>query len=513
MEIFLDISPFQRFFDLEAGAMLWHFFANFAWPFLGLIFVIGVRDLYLYWLQGKWSENHKNILLAIDIPRGNEQSPKAVENMFTYLGGAHGTQSFFEKWFEGVYQKSFSFEIVSIDGYTQFIIRTPIEFRNLIESAVYSQYPDAEISEVEDYVNNVPHKVPDEEYDFWGTEFVQGAPDVYPIKCYQEFEHQMGPSEMQFKDPMASLMDLCGSLRPGEQFWFQMIVVPIGFDWVKRSEKEMNKILDRKPKAKDGLFTKGLSVLGEASEVFYPIWGDIDTSKKKEEKAKTMMDLSPAEKDKIEAIQMKASKLGFETKIRVIYMSRKEVMNRAKVVSGFVGYIKQFMSLNLNNLKPELSRIATKVAYFNKESRLNRKKRILLSAYISRSGLIGSDRGIFNIEELATLWHFPVEFMAKFSMLQKAPGRKADAPSSLPLDDDLPGASGQFLNFISEDADESGSSSSGNSREVETSSDDNSLGDGNLENNDEISNFFGINNNNDDDDEGQSNLPPNLPII
>ena len=497
MEIFLDISPFQRFFDLEAEEMLWHFFANFAWPFLGLIFVIGVRDLYLFWLQGKWSETHKYILLAIDIPRGNEQSPKAVENMFTYLGGAHGTQSFFEKWFEGIYQKSFSFEIVSIDGYTQFIIRTPIEFRNLIESAVYSQYPDAEISEVEDYVNNVPHKVPDEEYDFWGTEFVQGAPDVYPIKCYEEFEHQMGPSEMQFKDPMASLMDLCGSLRQGEQFWFQMIVVPIGFDWVKRAEKEMDKILDRKPKAKDDLFTKGLGVLGEVSEVIYPIWGDVETSKKKEERAKTMMDLSPKEKVKIEAIQAKAAKLGFEAKIRVIYMSRKEVMNRAKVVNGFVGYIKQFMSLNLNNLKPELSRIATRVAYFNKKSRLNRLKRVLLSAYIDRSGSIGSDAGIFNIEELATLWHFPVEFMAKFSMLQKAPGRKADAPPSLPLDDDLPGAAGQFLNFISDEADTS------SINENDSSSNDS------LEKNDEINNFFGIN----EDDENKSDLPPNLPIV
>ena len=506
MEIFLDISPFQRFFNLEAGEMVWRFFANFAWPFLGLIFVIGVRDLYLYWLRGKWSENHKYILLAIDIPRGNEQSPKAVENMFTYLGGAHGTQSFFEKWFEGVYQKSFSFEIVSIDGYTQFIIRTPIEFRNLIESAVYSQYPDAEISEVEDYVNNVPHKVPDEEYDFWGTEFVQGASDVYPIKCYEEFEHQMGPSEMQFKDPMASLMDLCGSLRKGEQFWFQMIIIPTGFEWIKRSEKEMNKLLDRKPKVKDDLFVQGLGLLGEVSESIYPIWGEVEPSKKKEEKAKTMMDLSPAEKEKVEAIQKKAAKLGFETKIRVIYMSRKEVMNRAKVVSGFVGYIKQFMSLNLNNLKPELKRVGTKVAYFNKKNRLNKKKKTILSAYIDRSDSVGAQTGVFNIEELATLWHFPVEFMAKFSMLQKAPGRKADAPASLPLDDESSETSGQFLNFVSEDKSQSNFIDE-NNEEGEDFVNQKSEG----EQGDEISNFFCINNN--DDDENQSSLPPNLPIV
>ncbi len=515
MEILLDLSPFQRFFSLPSEIMLWRFFANFAWPFLGLIFVLGVRDVYLGWIRGKWSESHKYILLAIDIPKGNEQSPKAVENMFTYLGGAHGTQSFFEKWFEGVYQKSFSFEIVSIDGYIQFIVRTPIEFRNLIESAVYSQYPDAEIYEVEDYVNNVPLKVPDEDYDFWGTEFIQGASDVYPIKCYREFEHQMGPSELQFKDPMASLMDLLGSLRQGEQFWFQMVVIPIGFDWIKRAEKEMNKLLGRKPKVKEDLFTKGLSALGEASEAIYPIWGDIDASKKKEEKSKTMMDLSPAEKEKIEAIQIKASKLGFEVKIRVIYMAKKDVMNRAKVVSGFVGYIKQFMSLNLNNLRPELKRVATKVAYFRKEARLIQKKRKLLSAYVGRSDWEGENPGVYNIEELATLWHFPVEMVVRSSMLQKAPGRKADAPASLPLDDDLPGNSGEFLNFISEDKKnnsflkESDLLDNHENKKPSFVKTENVFEEEENENELDPENFFGINNN----DKGGSELPPNLPIV
>ncbi len=499
MEILIDLSPFQRFFNLAPKEMLWAFFANFAWPFLGLLYVMVIRYVYLFWIRGKWSQGHKYVLLAIDIPRGNEQSPKAVENMFTYLGGAHGTQSFFEKWFEGVYQKSFSFEIVSIDGYIQFIVRTPIEFRNLVESAVYSQYPDAEITEVEDYVNQVPHKVPDEEWDFWGTEFIQGKSDVYPIKCYREFEHPIGPSEMQFKDPMASLMDLCGSLKKGEQLWFQIIVIPTGFDWIKRSEKEMNKILGRKPKAKEDLFTKGIAAMGEISEAIYPIWGDID-GKAKEERAKTMMDLSPDEKIKIEGIQTKASKLGFEAKMRVIYMAKKDVMNRAKVVSGFVGFIKQFMSLSLNNLRPELSRIATKVAYFRKKSRLIRKKKMLLSAYIDRSDNIGSNPGLYNIEELATVWHFPVESVVRSAMLQKAPGRKADAPASLPLDDEGMDSSDDFLDFSA------GDNKPGFINESELSSD--------VQEENSEKNIFDEDIFSDESRGGDGkDLPPNLPIV
>ncbi|MFA5108939.1 MAG: hypothetical protein WC458_00100 [Patescibacteria group bacterium] len=433
MDIVINTSGIEQFFNLPSEQMFWVFMGNFGWLAIAVVFLIGVREVYLLWIRIQWGKSHRNVLLAIDVPRGNEQSPKAVENMFTYLAGAHGSINFFEKWFEGQFQKSFSFEIVSLEGYTQFLIWTPVEFRNLVESAVYSQYPDAEISEVDDYTETVPQNVPDEEYDIWGTEFIQKDSSAYPIKCYQEFEHQMGPSETQFKDPMASLMDLCGSLRQGEQLWFQIIVIPTGFDWVKDSEKEINKIFGRKDKSKTGLALKGVEALGNASEILYPIWGDVESGDKKEERPKTMMDLTPGEKRKVEGIQIKASKLGFEAKIRAVYVAKREVMNKAKVANGLVGFMKQFASLDLNNLKPDMDMTMTKAQYFLRAPRLIEKKRKIFKAYISRSDSRGRRPGLFNIEELATIWHFPVEANVKAAMMQKAPGRKADAPASLPL--------------------------------------------------------------------------------
>lgn len=437
MDIVIDISRIQDFFNLPIDRMFWVFMGNFGWLIIAFFFLYGVREVYLFYIHQQWASTHKTVLLAIDIPKANEQSPKAVENMFTYLAGAHGTINFFEKWFEGQYQKLFSFEIVSLEGYTQFLINTPLEFRNLVESAVYSQYPDAEISEVEDYTKMVPQSWPNEEYDIWGTEFVQKDSWVYPIKCYKEFEHQMGPSETQFKDPMASLMDLCGSLRQGEQLWFQMLVVPTGFDWPKESEKEINKILGRKKKHKPGLAVKGLEALGEASEVIYPIWGEIDPSKAKEEKPKTMMDLDPGEKRKVEAIQLKASQLGFEAKFRFVYIAKKEVMNKSKVVNGTVGFMKQFIALDLNNLRPDMDKTFTRAKYFRQQAQLQRKKRRIFAAYTKRSDNRGRRVGIYSIEELATVWHFPVEANVKAAMIQKAPGRKADAPMALPLAEEI----------------------------------------------------------------------------
>lgn len=423
----------MRFANLPPEQMFWVFFANIGWMILAGVFLYGAREVYLLYIREKWGATHKNILLAIDIPKGNEQTPKAVENMFTYLSGAHGSISFFEKWFEGKFQKSFSYEIVSLEGYTQFLIWTPAEFRNLVESSVYSQYPDAEIAEVEDYTKLLPGHLPDEEYDVWGTEFVQKGPWVLPIKTYPEFLYQMGPLETQFKDPMASLMDLYSSLRQGEYLWMQFIIIPIGFDWVKESEGAIDKMLNRKKKAEPGLFYKFIVWLGDASEAIFSIWGDIEGGSD-EPKPKNLIELTPQEAKRANSIQLKSAKLSFEAKIRVVYVARRDVINKAKVANGVVGYMKQFAALDLNNLKPDVDLTFTKAQYFFQNSRLEEKKRKIYSAYTGRSDGKGRNPGIYNIEELATLWHFPIEASVKAPLIQKAPGRKADAPASLPLE-------------------------------------------------------------------------------
>ena len=43
-----------------------------------------------------------------------------------------------------------------------------------------------------------------------------------------------------------------------------------------------------------------------------------------------------------------------------------------------------------------------------------------------------------NVEELASLWHFPIESVTKAPLLQKASGRKAEPPASLPLEEVAP---------------------------------------------------------------------------
>jgi hypothetical protein len=438
MNIVIDFSSIFGFLNQPADVLLGKVLFYFGWLPIAITFLWGAFQLWIYYKQGIWAgKNAKYTFLAIDIPRGNEQSPKAVENLFAYLAGAHGSLNLIDKYWDGKFQLAFSFEIISSGGYTQFLIRTPIVFRDLVESAVYAQYPDAEITEVDDYT--APYKdvrFPNDKYDVWGAEFVLTGGNAYPIKTYEEFEHQMGEPETHFRDPMAALMDLCSSLLPGENLWYQIIVIPTGFDWVGELDKEVGKILGEKPKFVKNIFHHGadaaLGIISEFSNAILPVG---DGEKKKDDKkddALKMMNLKPKQKKRVEGIENKSGKIAFKFKIRMVYFSEKEVMNRPKVMSGFVGYIKQFTAVDLNSFKPDMDKTATSTAYLFRGSHLNTKKNKIFYNYLKRDTTAGRTPGILNVEELATIWHFPNEAVVKAPLIQKAPGRKAEPPMTLP---------------------------------------------------------------------------------
>jgi len=431
------LTPIYKFMALPPDQMLLRFLILFGWIPIVVVFLWGFKEIWMNYIQGKWAADKGFTLLAIDIPKGNTQSPRAVENIFTYLAGAHSEPDLIEKYWEGYSQLSFSLEIVSIDGYTQFLIHTPEIFRNLVESAVYSQYPDAEITEVNDYTKDMPGRFPDDEYEMWGSEFCLAKSSAYPIKMYEEFMHQMGEPEEYFNDPMASLMDLYSSLVPGEQAWFQIIVTPHGFNWPKVGDTEISKLLGENKGSNDIVsnVTKMITnLLWELSEIIIRLGGKEDA--KKEDNTFKMFNLKPKEKKQIEAIQNKIAKIGLEFKTRFIYIAKKDLFKKPKVASGFVGFIKQFADLDLNNLKPD-KYTAVSASYFFTESRKNSKRIKLMSNYKNRDSTKGGKTGILNVEELATLWHFPIEAVVKAPLIQKTPGKKSEPPMSLPVGEDM----------------------------------------------------------------------------
>jgi len=441
MDFVINLQPILEFLSLPPDQMVIMLFLYVGWFPVAITFLWGVGQVWLRYVRLAYGASEKTVLLAIDIPRGNAQTPMAVENIFAYLAGAHSTKDLFEKWWLGEWQLYFSFEIVSINGYIQFLIWAPIKYRNLVEPAIYSQYPDAEITEVNDYTTGLPTHFPDDQYDIFGSEFVLVKPSVYPIKTYPHFEHQMGEPETQYKDPLAVLMDLMSSMKKGEQLWYQILVIPIGHEWAEQIEDETKKIVGEKTKSNNlaDKFLDGiLKALETFSEMVYQLWGDIETKKEEEkEQPFRMMNLKPRQKKQVEEIMEKAGKVGFGVKVRYLYIAKKEVLNRNKVAYGMTGYMKQYNFNDLNSYKPDTGDggTMTKVTYdriFGKY-RTDLRKNKLMTAYRLRSDARGRLPHILNTEELASIWHFPLEAVVKAPLIQKAPGRKSEPPSGLPM--------------------------------------------------------------------------------
>lgn len=430
--IYIDLSVFQ---GMTAPQAAWFAFANGGWIAFAWIFILYLRYEWLDYRQGLYLKTVEYIYLAVDVPADNEQMPKAVEQIFVTLSGAQTSFLMGEKWWEGKVQLGFSFEIVSDGGYLQFVIRAPKINRDLVESAIYAQYPQAEITEVEDYTKDIPTKYPNDTHNLWGTELALTKDQAYPIKTYLEFEEKlMG----EFKDPMAAVLETMNKLRPGEKFWIQIIAKPADHKWTEKSKKLADKLAGKKAKAKTSSNPASpiLQFFGDWVQYSNTVTrAEKPETKKKDEMASMLLHLTPGERNAIEAIERKASKIAFDCKIRLVYIGIKDVFNSGRVVPAVFGAIKQFSTNDLNGFKPE-SYTKTSAYYGRAEAKKNRRRNKIIRNYIARSGA-GGKTFILNTEELATLYHFPI-LTVKAPLMPRLEMKKSEPPSYLPISEALP---------------------------------------------------------------------------
>ncbi len=430
----IDFSSFLAAADKGLFFSIIYIFMNGGWILFILLLARPIYDVWQMGVQNKWFDTNKFVLLAVDIPKEHEQTPKAVEGLFATVSGAHANINKVDEYIKGVFQLAFSFEIVSIDGYVQFLVRTPSQYRDVVESAVYSQYPDAEITEVEDYTTWAPKEFPDENYNIWGTDIVLVKDDAIPIRTYPHFEDKVSG---EYKDPLAALLETMSKIHMGEQVWFQIIVRPTGVDWIKKSESLAYKLAGKKVAPSKGSKANQsvdflMNTIDNIGEFIYPLWKE--SKEKKDDMPSMMLHLTPGEKSSIEAIENKAGKIGFDCKIRLVYLSPNEDFNPNRVVSSVFGSIKQFSTLDLNGFKPDASTKTSTNYWFTKYRNKKRKGRII-QAYKGRSTVAGSNTFILNTEELASLWHFPgVE--VKTPLLHRTDTKKGTPPSGLPINDE-----------------------------------------------------------------------------
>ncbi len=405
---------------------------KWGWVFLPILLFLVWKNLWMNYVRLKYDLSLNWIVLEIKIPQSVEKSPKSMEQVFTGIYSMRVNPNFIDKYIHGKHQPEISFEIVSIGGEIHFFIRTPDIYAPLIRSQFHSQYPEADIFEVEDYTFNLPADIPNKDYGMWGTELIFTKEDPYPIRTYKHFKEDvtvgMTPDGKMtgFVDPIAPLMEVLSGIKEGEQIWLHYMIRPAGDEWQKQGKELIDKILGKKK------ITKSNFIVEEVFEFFQDMVGILfgkvpedrhrEAITKQEEKK-----LTQGELELIKILEEGLSKHAFHTNIRILYIARNDVFTPANI-PAILGTFNQFSSYNLNGFKPN-GEVTPGVDYFFKNTRNYLRNRSLFRN--ARRKLFTGKGVILNVEELATVYHIPSHIVEAPSM-PKVGAKTVQPPSHLP---------------------------------------------------------------------------------
>ncbi len=399
-------------------------------------------ELWLHYIRQNFISGITWVVLEIIPPREVARSPKAMELFFTNALYHWSMKGGREAIWQGAVWFWFSLEIVSIEGQIHFYIRTPSRIKGLIETQIYAQYPQAYVKEVEDYTAAVDEISEKSEWNLWGCEWKLAKPDPYPIKTYVDFGLDKDPDEELKVDPLSPVIELFASMKKDEQMWLQIVVRPSKnkfkthgtwgdhHDWVRECELELERVsapwtkIDKLPN------------------------GQILKSGRTPDSMKATID----------GLTKKPQKIGFDVGIRSCYVAKKHAfdLNHRRDIRLI---FRQYANPVLNSLERYNGTQAD--AYGGLITVLSQKKVMVLAnrmlhEYKERNffnhpmrnqwlhhipwpisptifmAYFHSVTYVLNVEELATLWHFPGQIL-KIPTLERVESKEASPPTNLPV--------------------------------------------------------------------------------
>lgn len=392
----------------DALSIAWPYFIYFS-PFL---FGAILWQVYLLYIRSNYIDKEERILLEIKIPKEITKSPKAMEMLLEVFQQTYEGE-LIDRFIKGSIRGWFSLELVSIGGKIHFYFQIPKFFRNIVETRIYSQYPEVEIVETDDYVKNVTFGQPNSAWDVKGWEYKLAKDDVYPIKTYIDYEMDTDPKEEHKIDPMTPLLEFLASIKPTEQIWIQIMIMAAKDRFVNPKNGKMG---DWKSKG-EALVKK---ITGREDE-------------KDMAKAWTKMSLTDTERDVVKAIQRNLGKIAFDVGIRAVQVSTTGIHPAVGV--GLNSAIKQFGSANLNGFKPSIQTGFDNPWQDPWGWRAKRKKIKLFRNYCLRAYFYPPASKIpigLTTEEIATIYHFPSS-VATTPTLERIPSKRGEPPENLPI--------------------------------------------------------------------------------
>lgn len=371
--------------------LLWIFTLLLQWyVWLPIVLVL----LFLTWRNYQRVEkvhSFESVLLVLEIPKANDKSELAAEQLFASLHGILRDKS--ELKYSGGIQEHLSFEIASVNGQIRFYAWVPRTLQSFVEGQIYSQYPTVQIHTADiDYVTHErQHSVT------YTSEITLTDSEFLPIKTFQNFE----------VDPLAGITGTLAKLEStGEELWVQVLVRPIADDWHKASDNWIKSVKNGNPFA----FLSGGFSLKWIAGFLEALWQPPAQSSGGSTAPK---ELSDRDKNRIAEAEKKATKLGYQVKMRLAYLGESEANAKLRM-QAIVGTFKQFNSTNLNGFRMSSPS-------FKPED---------LAKYSQRQF---GDRGfLLNIEELASVFHLPHTNVETPNIVW-ASSKTAEPPAKLPI--------------------------------------------------------------------------------
>lgn len=286
----------------------------------------------------------------------------------------------------------FEVSIPSVGEEISFFVACQKKFSQIIEKAILSFYPKAQVDSAEDYnIFNPEGAV--------AASFLKlDKTHILPLKTYLSME----------MNPINGITNsLSKFAESGEGAALQILIRPISQEWAKKS-LEITKIMQ-----------KGENFETAKSKVSF--WGKFSDSLNPKSAPKPGQPLpepkpmTPMMQEEIKFIEGKAFKMGFETNIRII--SSAQTNERAEeILSHLENSFVQFTAPNLNGFKSKkLSGRSLKKTIFNFSFRIFDSEQAI----------------ILNTEELASIYNFPI-LPLDTPKIRYLKSKQATPPANLP---------------------------------------------------------------------------------
>ncbi len=277
-----------------------------------------------------------------------------------------------------------------------FYVAVPKYLESVLEKYVQGVYPSAVVDKVpQDYTIFEPQGATA------GAYFKLSENPLFPISTYQVLE----------KDPLSLITNNLSKITANEGAAVQVVVRPLsGLNLRKKGEKALKKMREGKP-ARAAVAAAFQPVI---MDLFEDMFKSSTGPKKKEFEPENKKEQGIDQKN-YDAIQSKIQKQPFEANIRVLASAQTEA-RAEEILNHLVSAFSQFSMSAVNSLEP-------KEVY---------KKELRKLVYdFSFRNFNKNQANILNLEELASLYHFPTHFI-ETPYIKAAKSGVAAPPSDLP---------------------------------------------------------------------------------